>query len=178
MLYDEEKRAQYDQWSTACTCGFPGGSDANYGGFSGFSEELFSSIFDGVKDNLIQLGSDIEISFMELVKGAKQTTAIETIAFCKACNGLGTKGTKISPGNRCPTCSGIGIEDEQKSNRLDKTKCKYYCQQRIPLYRAIIDGYIVMSMIDGNVELKVPEALQSDQHIVLKTWHKQWQFPR
>ncbi|CAJ0843196.1 19382_t:CDS:2 [Entrophospora sp. SA101] len=35
-----------------------------------------------------------------------------------------------------------------------------------------------MSMIDGNVELKVPEALQSDQHIVLKTWHKQWQFPR
>ncbi|CAJ0847998.1 3429_t:CDS:2, partial [Entrophospora sp. SA101] len=63
------------------TCGFPGGSDANYGGFSGFSEELFSSIFDGVKDNLIQLGSDIEISFMELVKGAKQTTAIETIAF-------------------------------------------------------------------------------------------------
>ncbi|CAJ0837971.1 13257_t:CDS:2 [Entrophospora sp. SA101] len=70
--------------------------------------ELFSSIFDGVKDNLIQLGSDIEISFMELVKGAKQTTAIETIAFCKACNGLGTKGTKISPGNRCPTCSGIG----------------------------------------------------------------------
>ncbi|CAH1766769.1 6349_t:CDS:2, partial [Entrophospora sp. SA101] len=171
------------------TCGFPGGSDANYGGFSGFSEELFSSIFDGVKDNLIQLGSDIE-----LVKGAKQTTAIETIAFCKACNGLGTKGGKTpkhvkhmsdmlwyrSMKERKPIAIDIsaGIEDEQKSNRLDKTKCKYYCQQRIPLYRAIIDGYIVMSMIDGNVELKVPEALQSDQHIVLKTWHKQWQFPR
>nr|CAG8544833.1 15239_t:CDS:2 [Entrophospora candida] len=174
IRFGAEKRAQYDQWSTAQggptgTCGFPGGSDANYCGFSGFSEELFSSIFDGVKTGYRQpytTGSDIEISFMELVKGAKQTVAIETIAFCKACNGL---GTKISPGNRCPTCSGIGIEDEQKSNRLDKTNCKY---------RAIIDGYIVMSMIDGNVELKVPEASQSDQHIVLKTWHKQWQFPR
>nr|CAG8652348.1 10389_t:CDS:2 [Entrophospora candida] len=35
-----------------------------------------------------------------------------------------------------------------------------------------------MPMIDCNVELKVPDAPQPDQHIVLKTWHKQWQFPR
>ncbi|CAJ0750318.1 19676_t:CDS:2, partial [Entrophospora sp. SA101] len=84
-----------------------------------------------VKDNLIQLGSDIE-----LVKGAKQTTAIETIAFCKACNGLGTKGGKTpkhvkhmsdmlwyrSMKERKPIAIDIsaGIEDEQKSNRLDK----------------------------------------------------------
>ncbi|CAJ0898031.1 4248_t:CDS:10 [Entrophospora sp. SA101] len=270
VLCDEEKRAQYDQWGAAYSeggptgaGGFPGGG-ADYsgfsGGFPGFGEEFFSSIFNGFGGPRVRTGSgqpyatgsDVEISlnisFMESVKGSKQTVAVERVANCKSCNGFGTrsgkkpetcktckgsgtqyiavasgfhmqatctscngKGTKILPGNRCTTCSGngqvkerrpivvdipAGIEDGTKIRlirqgdapyggqgtpgdlfvRLNITPHNIFKRQgpniiinkAIPFYRAILGGHIIVPTIDGDVELKVPEASQPDQRIVLK----------
>ncbi|CAH1758139.1 13567_t:CDS:2 [Entrophospora sp. SA101] len=99
ILCDEEK-----QGGPTGTCGFPGGSDASYGEFFGFSKVLFSNIFDGGFDSpKVKTGS-----------GQPYTTSgfhIQTT--CPSCN------TKISSGNRCSTCSVIGQVKEKKPITID-----------------------------------------------------------
>ncbi|CAJ0750305.1 235_t:CDS:2, partial [Entrophospora sp. SA101] len=125
------------------TCGFPGGSDASYGEFFGFSKVLFSNIFDGGFDSpKVKTGSGQPytrsgVQYIVIASGFHiQTT-------CPSCN------TKISSGNRCSTCSVIGQVKEKKPITIDISADKGDAPYG--------GGYIVV-LIDGDVESKVPEA--------------------
>ncbi|CAJ0746195.1 16285_t:CDS:2 [Entrophospora sp. SA101] len=138
ILCDEEK-----QGGPTGTCGFPGGSDASYGEFFGFSKVLFSNIFDGGFDSpKVKTGSGQPytrsgVQYIVIASGFHiQTT-------CPSCN------TKISSGNRCSTCSVIGQVKEKKPITIDISADKGDAPYG--------GGYIVV-LIDGDVESKVPEA--------------------
>ncbi|CAJ0639670.1 8680_t:CDS:2 [Entrophospora sp. SA101] len=182
ILCDEEK-----QGGPTGTCGFPGGSDASYGEFFGFSKVLFSNIFDGgfdspkVKTGSGQpytSGSDIGVETCKACKGSGVQYIVIASGFhiqttCPSCN------TKISSGNRCSTCSVIGQVKEKKPITIDISagvedgtkirlirqrntgdlfaKSNIIVNKEISFYRAFIGGYIVV-LIDGDVESKVPEA--------------------
>ena len=130
VLSDDKKRSQYDQFGQTFD-GQGGGPGAGQGGFSGFSgsnggqwdfsdftsqgetggwEDVFSDIFGGrggfqnVKGSDIQV--DIEISFEEMIKGAKKEIKLFKDSKCSVCNGLG--GAPGSKEEICKTCNGSG----------------------------------------------------------------------
>jgi len=131
VLSDKSKRQQYDQFGqTFDQSGFQGGQ--GFGGFSaqggpasgwdfsnfdvgdfGF-EDIFSNIFGGSRGgrrrSRKRAGRDIqvdaEISFEEMVKGARRTVNIYKNVVCGRCRGTG--GEPGAGKETCPTCHGSG----------------------------------------------------------------------
>lgn len=119
-LSDPEKRRRYDQFGTGPNGaggaqGF-GGFDFNdfqFGG-NGF-EDIFSDLFGGgggfsagargPKAGM-DIETDIEISFDEMVSGVRKTIRIRKPITCAACQGTG--GEPGSKEETCPTCGGSG----------------------------------------------------------------------
>lgn len=128
VLSDKSKRSQYDQFGQTFEGSGPGGGQG-FGGFdfSGFQqgfggqgggfefgegfEDIFSDIFGGGRRNdNRQRGRDIqvdvEISFEEMVSGAKRDVSLLRRTTCDVCNGSG--GEPGSKEEKCPTCGGSG----------------------------------------------------------------------
>lgn len=131
VLSDKKKREQYDQFGQTFegAGGRPGGwdfGDFNFGGFSNQSdsfsdwEDVFSDIFGGFGryEKRAKAGKDIqvdvEISFEEMVKGAKRDLKLYKTSKCDICNGTGSEiGSKKEI---CQTCKGKGqIRKSSKS---------------------------------------------------------------
>jgi molecular chaperone DnaJ len=126
VLGDAEKRRQYDQFGQAFNGGgFGGGGQQGFGGFDfsqfggqGFDfggtnfEDLFTDIFTGGRGGARReaRGSDvqvdIEITFEEMVRGAKKTVQLRTFVNCSTCHGTG--GKPGSEEKNCATCQGQG----------------------------------------------------------------------
>lgn len=131
VLSDKSKRQQYDQFGQTFEQAQSGGQGQGFGGFSaqggsasgwdfsnfdvgdfGF-EDIFSNIFGGGggrRRSRKKAGNDIqvdaEISFEEMVKGAKRTVDIYKKIVCDRCHGTGGEpGVKK---DTCPTCHGSG----------------------------------------------------------------------
>jgi len=132
VLSDKSKRSQYDQFGQTFE-GAGSGGGQGFGGFdfSGFQQgfggqnggfefnfgdgegfgDIFSDIFGGGRSrDRRQPGRDIqvdvEISFEEMVKGAKRQVNLYKRTQCDVC-----KGTGGEPGVKeetCPTCKGSG----------------------------------------------------------------------
>lgn len=115
VLKDPDKKRLYDQY------GHDGLKGAGFQGFSGF-EDIFSSFGDVFGDFFgfsgsrgrrssgpqhgANLGYDLEISFMDAVKGKETAIEFEKYVSCGQCDGTGArKGT--SP-DVCPDCRGSG----------------------------------------------------------------------
>lgn len=83
------------------------------GGFGGFDETVFSdfeSFFGGFGRNQAAKGDDIllniEIGFLDAVRGAKKEVAYGRVGTCPTCN-----GSRCAPGSKpetCGTCAGKG----------------------------------------------------------------------
>ncbi|MFZ2192784.1 MAG: molecular chaperone DnaJ [Candidatus Moraniibacteriota bacterium] len=136
VLSDKTKRSQYDQFGqTFDQAGRSGGGQGGFGGsasgwdFSGFQgaggqgfdfefggggfEDIFSSIFGGGqsrgasrKKRGKDIQVDVEITFEEMVSGAKRQINLRKSTVCDACSGTG--GEKNSQEKTCPTCGGAG----------------------------------------------------------------------
>jgi molecular chaperone DnaJ len=128
VLSDKSKRQQYDQFGqTFDQGGFQGGQGFGGFDFSGFNqqaqggfdfqdfgfEDIFSDIFGGGgsrRRSKKKAGKDIqvdaEISFEEMVKGAKRTANIYKNVVCDKCHGTG--GEPDARKETCPTCHGSG----------------------------------------------------------------------
>ncbi|MCR5348834.1 MAG: molecular chaperone DnaJ [Bacilli bacterium] len=127
VLYDDNKRAQYDQFGHAAfqQGGSTGGGPFG-GGFSGagFGDmdlgDIFSSFFGGggrrsrptgpqKGDNQI---TRIRISFMDAVNGTKVSIPITYDEPCPHCHGTGAEsGSDIGT---CPHCGGVGAVKTQQ----------------------------------------------------------------
>lgn len=117
VLNDPEKRRIYDQY------GHEGLKGSGFQGFTGF-EDIFSSFGDVFGDFFqgfgssgrgrggsgpqrgSNLGYDLQISFMDAVKGTETTIDFQKHAGCRQCGGSGAK--KGTQPDVCPDCRGSG----------------------------------------------------------------------
>lgn len=128
VLSNKEKRARYDQTGQDYHSqgqGPAGGQGQGFGGFdfsgsggqgfdfngSGF-EDVFSDLFGGRMGNRSRsragadIQVDVELSFEEMVRGAKREIKLRKLSPCQTCHGTGGKpGTKEST---CSQCQGQG----------------------------------------------------------------------
>lgn len=132
VLSDKSKREQYDRFGRTFDQGAAGGGQGfggfdfsgfqgfgGQGGFSsqgGFGEEdlqdIFANFFGGERrgggrrrrGKDIQV--DVEISFEEMITGAKREINLRKSSVCDNCNGTG--GEKGSELKTCQTCGGAG----------------------------------------------------------------------
>ena len=111
VLFDEQKRARYDQFGHEDpNAGFGGGGAGGFGGF----EDIFSSFFGGggrrQDPNAPRKGDDLQyrmnITFEEAVFGKETEIEIPTEESCGTCHGSGAKpGTTPQS---CSQCNGAG----------------------------------------------------------------------
>ena len=134
VLSDKSKRQQYDQFGQTFEQAQAGGQGQGFGGFEGFDfggfsakggsayggdfqdfgfEDIFSNIFGGGgggRRSRKKAGKDIqadaEISFEEMVRGARRTVDIYKKIVCDRCHGTG--GEPGAKKDTCPTCHGSG----------------------------------------------------------------------
>lgn len=125
VLSDKSKRQQYDQFGQAFNgsgggAGGFGGGAAGFEGFdfSGFAggaggfEDIFSDIFGGgrrgasSRDAGRDIQVDIEIDFMDVIKGVQKKINLYKSVFCDKCGGNG--GEPGSDENKCGICNGTG----------------------------------------------------------------------
>ena len=114
VLSDPEKRASYDRF------GLDGlNSGAGYHGAEGGFSDVFSDIFEdffggsGASQRRTQraargsdLGSEVELEFMEAVRGCEKKVPVQREEVCRTCAGQGA-----APGTQkkvCNTCRGAG----------------------------------------------------------------------
>lgn len=144
-LYDDNKRAQYDQFGPSyAQQGFGGqGSGFGNGGFdfSGFQNgnfefdmgdlgDIFGGMFGGGgRRSRERRGSDlatrVNITFAEMVHGVEKEIKIMREAQCEKCHGDGAE-----PGSgleECKTCSGSGTIREIKRTILGTIQTQSIC---------------------------------------------------
>lgn len=140
VLSDKTKRAQYDQFGQtfdqARAGGGPGGfSGFDFGGFSagggpasGWNfefggadfEDIFSNIFGGgrgkrgAKRRGADIQVDVEIDFMEMVRGIKREIRLRKSVVCDKCQGTG--GESGAKKKTCPICQGTGQVRKTRSS--------------------------------------------------------------
>lgn len=132
VLSSKEKRSQYDQFGQTFH-GNGGGASRGQGGFGGFEgfssqggagfdfsgsgfEDIFSDIFGGGgfgggrSRSQSRTGSDIavdvEITFEEMVHGARKEIRLRKLSHCDVCRGTG--GKPHSKEETCSECQGSG----------------------------------------------------------------------
>lgn len=132
VLSDKNKRAQYDQFGQTFQGagggqGF-GGFDFSNFDFDGFSrqggggginfefggadfEDIFSSVFGGRKRGRgakrgADIQVDVEITFLEMVRGTEREIRLRKSVACDRCHGTG--GEPGAKKKTCPTCQGTG----------------------------------------------------------------------
>ena len=131
VLSDKTKRAQYDQFGQTFNGAGGGGANGGFNGFSGFDfggfsqqggfggfsgaggwEDVFSDVFGGGGSRTRQqdigrdIQTDVEITFEEMVKGAKKDLHLYKNVRCDVCNGTG--GAPGSKEETCKECGGSG----------------------------------------------------------------------
>ncbi len=195
VLSDKQKRQQYDQFGQTFegagggASGFGGfsaedfargGFDFTQGGFEGGGfEDIFSDIFGRGssrsgsagprRGNDIQV--DLDISFEEMVKGARKKIKLYKAITCDRCQGTG--GEPGSQPITCPVCGGTGKIKKQVRTILGTfeqvTPCTH-CHGTGKVYSQKCsqcggDGRIKKEV---EIEIEIPAGIHDGQTISLK----------
>ncbi len=128
ILSDPQKRSQYDyelEHPGASSFGGGAGGFSGFGGFGDIFDDIMGSMFGGrgqasqtpkVGDN-VQL--EVELSFLDAVKGCRKEIKYSRKEPCKACRSKGSKnGTEHTT---CPDCHGSGNVQYASSNGFFRT---------------------------------------------------------
>lgn len=126
VLGDADKRRRYDEFGhTARDGGFSGGGRGGFPGFdfsqfegAGFDfsgtniEDLFSGMFGGSRGRATQhqagadIQVDVELSFLDMIRGVQKDISLRKLAQCETCSGTG--GAPGSEEETCTVCRGQG----------------------------------------------------------------------
>ena len=188
ILYDDQKRATYDQFGHAAfdhSQGMGGGNPFQGQGFAGqgFSDvdfgDIFSSIFGGGRSRSRanygpMQGEDtvvnIRLSFMDAINGKKISFPLDYEEVCSSCHGSGAKTQNDVM--TCPDCRGSGYIRTQTRSLFGMM------QQEIPCPRCQGKGKIIKTPCDvcggkgytrikKSVEVNIPAGIDDKQQIRL-----------
>ena len=187
ILYDDQKRAAYDQFGFAAfeQAGGNPGSNPFEGGFGGFGGDG-SSIFDDVINSFFgggrrsnaktgpRRGNDrlvtMNIEFMDAIKGGTYTITLNVDEKCPKCSGTGAKDP--SSIKSCSQCGGRGYVRVQRRSLFGVIESQEACPACGGLGKIITDkcpdcggkGYIRKKK---DIDVKVTPGINTGQQIVV-----------
>lgn len=175
VLYDDEKRANYDQFGHEAfnqqNEGFSSQSTSYGFGFDDIGD-IFSSFFGGdskSRNSFKKKGNDtemtIKISFMDAILGKNITLNITCDEKCSNCGGIG--GEKFDD---CPKCGGKGFINKQSRNFFGVVQSQVSCPKCDGNGKIIVD---VCDQCKGKgfyktkkkLDLKIPAGINDKQQI-------------
>ena len=186
ILYDDKKRAAYDQFGFAAfeqSGGNPGGNPFEGAGFSGFSEDIFSdfvnSFFGGgsrrSSNSGPKRGNDrlvtMNIEFMDAIKGGTYTINLNVDEKCPRCRGTGAKDPNSI--KTCGQCGGKGFVINQRRSLFGVMESQETCPICGGMGKIIQDkcpdcggkGY---TRKKKDVDVKVYPGINTGQQIAVK----------
>ncbi|GHS89011.1 chaperone protein DnaJ [Campylobacterota bacterium] len=162
VLSDEGKRAIYDRHGKAGLNGAGGGDFSDvFGDFA----DIFDSFFGGGRSRsrsreALDVGAQIELSFMEAVFGCKKTIKYRYLKPCESCGGAG--GSK----KPCDYCGGRGqVYQRQGFMTFSQTCPKCAGAGAIVENACKTCGGKGAIAIDDSVEIAVPEGVDHGQRL-------------
>ena len=187
ILYDDNKRAAYDQFGHAAFEQAGGNPGANpfEGGFGGFSGDG-SSIFDDVINSFFgggarrssrtgpRRGNDrlvtMNIEFMDAIKGGTYTINLNVDEKCPHCNGSGAKDA--SSIKNCSQCGGRGYVRIQRRSLFGVVESQEVCPTCGGAGKIITDkcpycggkGY---NKNKKDIDIKVAAGINTGQQIIV-----------
>lgn len=175
VLYDEQKRAQYDQFGHASQQqGFGGGG--GFGGFGGM-DDIFDMFFGGGgrrDPNAPQQGADLqytmELTFEEAIFGKETEITIPKEENCETCNGSGAKpGTNPTT---CSNCHGSGHVTVEQNTPFGRVQSQRTCNHCLGKGKIIIDKCTTCRGAgkvkkNSTIKVSIPAGIDEGQQIRL-----------
>ncbi len=184
ILYDDQKRAAYDQFGHAAFEQTGGGAGGNpfQGGFSGFSDmgdlgDIFSSFFGGgarrnANPNGPQRGDDdlmrARIDFIDAVNGKEITISLDIDETCSHCHGTGAETPNDI--HTCSHCSGRGFINTQKRTLFGVMNAQETCPYcggsgKIVDHKCSSCGGKGYTRKKKDITVKIPAGINNGQQI-------------
>lgn len=185
VLYDDQKRATYDQFGHAAFDQNMGGSNPFQGfGGGGFQDvdlgDIFSSFFggggtrraSGARQKGPQRGDDsfmrIKISFMDSINGKSINLPLDFDDTCTTCHGSGAYSS--SDIRTCSTCQGRGTVKERRQSIFGTVESERTCSACQGTGKTIAKscprcggkGY---TSSKTNLDINIPSGINSGQQI-------------
>lgn len=179
VLGDAQKRATYDQYGHA---GMDGAAGFGQGGFSsagfdfGDMGDIFSSFFGGGSSSRQRSGPmrgndrfmQMNINFMDAVRGRDETIQLSVDEQCSHCHGTGAESA--SDVKTCGTCHGTGQVSSQQRTPFGVFQSSSVCPdchgtgKQITKYCHVCRGKGYENK-KVNVDIKIPAGIQSGQQL-------------
>ncbi len=185
VLYDDNKRAQYDRFGPDAFSENGAGAGGNpfangfgnMGGMDGMDlNDIFSSFFGGGRSRQSSSGPRkgedtlyrVKINFMDAVKGTTITVNAAYDEPCPHCGGTGAENP--SDFITCPQCGGRGTVKARQQTLFGMMESEQTCPRCNGVGKTIREkchtcngaGY---SRIKKNLEVKIPAGINSGQQI-------------
>ena len=183
VLYDDSKRAQYDQFGHAA---FEAGGQGGFGGgnpFGGFGgqggpdlSDIFSQFFGGGRRQTQRTGPQkgqdtltrIRINFMDSINGTQITLPVSYDEPCSHCHGSGAESA--SSMTTCPHCGGRGVVLTQQRTIFGVMSSESTCPHcggtgkliREKCHTCGGEGY---SHVRKDIQVNIPAGISSGQQI-------------
>jgi molecular chaperone DnaJ len=188
VLSDSEKRSQYDRFGHQAN-NFGGGPGGGFGGFENFDfGDIFSAFFGGQRTQdqgraRPRKGSDIQrrmtIAFEEAIFGKKEKIKVPTYDECHSCHGSGARSQ--SDIHTCSRCKGSGSVIVEQQTLLGRTQTRTVCPVCRGTGKEIVNkcstcGGEGVVKVNKDVEIKVPEGIETGQQIRLEGFGNKGSF--
>ncbi len=181
ILFDEQKRATYDQFGHAAFDQTGGGGNPFGGGFGGFGDmdfgDIFSSFFGGgsrrqgrptgpVRGNDVL--TRVRIDFMAAINGKEVEFNHTYDKVCETCSGLGAVDKRDI--HTCSKCNGSGVETFVQESLFGRVQSQRACSQCGGSGKTIAkkcptcsgNGY---NRVKERQEIKIPAGIGEGQRI-------------
>ena len=184
VLYDDQKKAAYDQFGHAAFDQAGGGNPfqgGGFGGFSGFQDvdmgDIFGSFFGGGQRRSRQpsgpqRGADtqmrLRIDFMDAINGKKLVIPIQYDESCVTCAGTGARSS--SDLETCRQCSGSGKQRVRQRTILGMMETETICDNcqgrgKKIKHECQTCGGKGYNRVKTDIEVNIPAGINTGQQI-------------